>query len=428
MGKTLRERFIDTLNHRDPGEVVVDLGSTAVTGININALVKLRRGLGLEDRMLTMHEPLQLLGQVDEDLRRATGAGVIGISNGCTIFGYQNRDWKEWTFHNGLKMLVSEEFRTTTDDAGNTYLYPQGDTTVPPSGRMPRDGFFFDNITRSDATADDEDLNAREDFKDDFALLTDEQLRAIEEEVNEVYDHTDYGMIYNGALCGIGDFASVPGPHVKHPGGIRDLEEFMMAHHINPDYIHELFELQLEYGLKNAELLYQAVGDKIQVVNVSGTDFGLQRGPFMSCESFREFYKPVYARMNEWIHKNTGWKTFYHSCGSIVAFLQDFYECGVDVLNPVQTTAAGMDARGLKDDWGDKFVFWGGGVNTQETLPFGTPEEVYDEVMERLGIFAPGGGYIFNAVHNIQGQTPMENMVAMFRAVRDYNARTAAKG
>ena len=109
-------------------------------------------------------------------------------------------------------------------------------------------------------------------------------------------------------------------------------------------------------------------------------------------------------------------------------YKRQFYECGVDVLNPVQTTAAGMDARGLKDDWGDKFVFWGGGVNTQETLPFGTPEEVYDEVMERLGIFAPGGGYIFNAVHNIKGQTPMENMVAMFRAVRDYNARIAAKG
>ncbi len=428
MGKTLRERLIDTLNHRDPGEVVVDLGSTSITGININALVKLRKGLGLEDRILTMDEPLQLLGRVDEDLRQAVGAAVVGVSNDYTIFGYKNRDWKEWTLHNGLKMMVSEEFRTTTDAAGNTYLYPQGDTSVPPAGRMPKDGFFFDNITRSNATADDDDLNAREDYKDDFSVFTDEQLRDIERNVNEIYNNTEYGMIYNGALCGIGDFALVPGPHVKNPKGIRDLQEFMMVHHIDPDYVHDLYEMQLEYALKNAELLYQAVGDKIQSVYISGTDFGLQRGPYMSLEAFREFYKPIYAKINGWIHEHTQWKTFFHTCGSIVTFLQDFHECGIDILNPVQTTAAGMDPRMLKEQWGDKFVFWGGGINTQGTLPFGTPEECYNEAMERLEIFAPGGGFVFNTVHNIQGQTPMENMVAMFQAVKDYNAKIKAKG
>lgn len=425
MGKTYRERLIDTLNHRDPGKVVVDFGSTSVTGININAMVKLRKGLGLEDRILTMDEPLQLLGQVDEDLRQAVGAGVVGISNGYTIFGYQNRDWKEWTLHNGLKMMVSEEFRTTTDEQGNTYLYAQGNTNYPPAGKMPKDGFFFDNITRSHATAEDDDLNAREDYKDDFNVFTDEQLRFIEKSVNDVYNNTGYGMIYNGALCGIGDFALVPGPHVCEPKGIRDLQEFMMVHHLDPDYVHEIYQMQLEVGLKNAELLYQAAGDKIQAVYISGTDFGLQRGPYMALEAFQEFYKPVYTKMNNWIHEHTQWKTFYHSCGSIVTFLKDFHECGIDILNPVQTTAAGMDPKMLKEQWGDKFTFWGGGINTQKTLPFGTPEECYNETMERLKIFAPGGGFVFNTVHNIQGQTPMENMLAMFQAVKDYNAKIA---
>ena len=424
---TSRERLIATLNHREPDRVAVDFGSTSITGININALVKLRRGLGLEERVLTMDEPLQLLGRVDPDVLEAVGADVMGVSNGYTIFGYRNRDWKEWTLHNGLKMMVSEEFRTSTDEKGNTYIYARGDTRYPPAGKMPNKGFFFDNITRSQTTADDDDLDARRDYADDFALFTDEQLRTIEDQVNDIYNNTEYGMIYSGALCGIGDFALVPGPHVCEPKGIRDLQEFMMVHHMNPDYIHDLYEMQLEYGIKNAELLYQAAGDKIQAVYISGTDFGLQRGPYMSLEAFREFYKPIFTRMNAWVHEHTGWKTFFHSCGSIVTFLQDFYECGVDILNPVQTTAAGMDPVMLKRDWGDKFVFWGGGINTQHTLPFGMPEECYNEAMERLNIFAPGGGFVFNTVHNIQGQTPMENMLAMFQAVRDYNEKRTSE-
>lgn len=426
MTKTYRERLIDTLNHRDPGQVVVDLGSTSITGINVNAAQSLRRGLGLEDRILTMDEPLQLLSKVDEDLMRAVDAGIVGISNGYTIFGYQNRDWKEWTLHNGLKMMVSEEFRTTGDDKGNTYIFAKGDTRFPPAGVMPNNGFYFDNITRSDATADDV-ISARDDFQSDFSLLTDEQLRFIEDAVDEVYENTEYGMIYNGAICGIGDFALVPGPHVSEPKGIRNLEEFMMAHILAPEYIHDLFEMQLEYAIQNAALLKEAVGNKIQAIYVCGTDFGLQRGPYMSIDSFREFYKPIFTRINDWIHKNTEWKTFYHSCGSIVSFLQDFYECGVDILNPVQTSAYEMDPQMLKEKWGDKFVFWGGGINSQKTLPFGTPEECYDETMENLKIFAPGGGYVFNTIHNIQGPTPAENMVAMYQAVKDYNATLIKK-
>ncbi len=424
---TPRERLIETLNHRDPGQVVVDMGSTAVTGCNVNAMVKLRRGLGLDEQTLIVDEPLQLLGRVEEDLRKALDASVLGISNGNTIFGFRNRDWKDWTLGNGLKVKVSEEFRTTTDEKGYTYLYAQGDTSYPPAGSMPKGGFYFDNITRSDAMADDDDLNAREDFKDDFGVLNDEQLRLIEDSVNAAWNNTDYGLIYNGALCGIGDFALVPGPHVKEPKGIRDLNEFMMAHKLSPQYIHDMFGFQLEIALKNAALLYQAAGDRIQSAYISGTDFGLQRGPFMSRESFQEFYKPYYTKINAWVHENTKWKTFFHSCGSIVTFLQDFYECGADILNPVQISAEGMDPEWLKKEWGDKFVFWGGGINTQQTLPFGTPEECYEETMRNLKIFAPGGGYVFNTVHNIQGQTPMENMVAMVQAIRDYNKQVYGK-
>lgn len=421
MGTASRKRFIDTLNHRDPGEVVLDLGSTPITGINANALVKLRRALGLEERVVRMNEPLQLLGEVEDDLRVALGIDVVGVSNGVTLFGFENKDWKPWTMQSGLPVLVPGDFNTTVDKEGNTYLYPMGDVSAPPSGKMPKGGYYFDNLFRGKSSFEVENANARADFKDDFGVLTQEHLRRIEDESKFLYENTEYGLIGGGALAGFGDFAVVPGPNVRYPQGVRDLNEFMMAHILMPEYIHDLFEMQLETGLKNAALFFQAVGNRIQAMQISGTDFGLQRGPFMTLESYQEFYKPYHKRINDWVHEHTSWKTFFHTCGSVVAFLQDFYEAGIDILNPVQTTAEGMSARWLKDHWGDKFVFWGGATNTQATLPFGTPEEVYEESMERLRIFAPGGGFVYNAVHNIQGQTPAENMVAFFQAIRDYN-------
>jgi uroporphyrinogen-III decarboxylase len=201
------------------------------------------------------------------------------------------------------------------------------------------------------------------------------------------------------------------------------LQELIAMPYVCPDYLHQVFGLQTEIGLENAKLFKQATGDKVQVMQISGTDFGTQRGPWMSNEAFHEFYFPYYKQINDWIHQNTPWKTFYHTCGSNAALLPEYVECGWDILNPVQCSAAGMDPKMLKEQWGDKFVYWGAGVNTQQTLPFGTPEEVYNEVTERLEIFAPGGGFVFNTIHNIQGPTPVENILALFRAIKDYNKK-----
>lgn len=421
---TSRERLNQTLNHVEPEEVVVDMGSTPVTGINANALDRLREALKLEHRRVKINEPLQLLGEVEEDLRQALHLDCVEISTGINMFGFSNAGRKPWQMQSGLKVDVPRDFNTTVDENGRTYLYPQGDLSAPPSGMMPKGGFFFDNITRGNIAFDEDTKGAREDFKDDFAIYTDEQLRELERQCDYYYNNTDYGIVYSGAISSIGDFAIVPGPNVKHPRGIRDLSDFMMAHHICPDYIHELFEMQVEYGLKNAELIRQACGDKIQAIYVSGTDFGTQNGPFMSLDSYREFYKPYYKKINDWIHAHTAWKTFYHTCGAVMSFLPDFYEAGMDILNPVQLSAKGMDAKELKETWGDKFVFWGGGIDTQHTLPFGTPEEVYQEVIQRLELFTKGGGFVFNTTHNIQSQTTPENILAMYQAITDFKQRT----
>lgn len=418
---TSRERLIETLNHRETDKVVVDMGATTITGINANALAKLRTALGLEERKIKINEPLQLLGMVEDDVRAALGIDVVDITNNMTMFGFENKGWKPWKLQSGLEVEVPENFNTTVDEKGNTYLYAQGDMNYPPASVLPKDGYFFDHINRGSIDFDEDTTGGREDFKDDFAVFNEDELRRIEDRCNYFYNNTDYGLIGGGALAGLGDFAMIPGPNVKEPKGIRDIPDFMMAHQICPNYIHEIYEYQTEVALKNAELFKQACGNKIQAIIISGTDFGTQNGPFMSLDSFREFYKPYYKKINDWVHANTEWKTFYHTCGSIVTYLQDFYEMGVDILNPVQLSAHGMDGKMLKEQWGDKVTFWGGGVDTQKTLPFGTPDEVYREVSERLRLFNKGGGFVFNTVHNIQGQTSAENMMAMFQAIKDYN-------
>jgi uroporphyrinogen-III decarboxylase len=190
-----------------------------------------------------------------------------------------------------------------------------------------------------------------------------------------------------------------------------------MATRSRRDYVHRVFERQCEIGLANLARIHAVVGDNVDAVYVCGTDFGTQKSAFCSVDSFNDLWLPYYRAVNGWVHRHTTWKTFKHSCGSVARFYPSFIEAGFDIVNPIQCSAAGMDPEVLKSTFGDRLVFWGGGVDTQETLPFGAPAQVRDQVCGRLEIFAPGGGYVFNTVHNIQAQTPVKNVVAMLEAI-----------
>jgi uroporphyrinogen-III decarboxylase len=181
-----------------------------------------------------------------------------------------------------------------------------------------------------------------------------------------------------------------------------------------------VFERQCEIGVANLERIHALVGDQVDAIFVTGTDFGAQHGPFISPRAYRELYMPFHKAVNGWVHQHTSWKTFIHSCGSIRALLPDFIAAGFDIENPVQCSAAGMGPAELKRDFGQQITFWGGGIDTQRTLPFGTPEEVRAQVKERIEIFAPGGGFVFNTVHNVQARVPVENLLALYQAVNDY--------
>ncbi len=412
---TSRERVKLALEHREPDRVPLDLGSTAVTGIMASALYRLRKALGLERTPIKVHEPYQVLGRVEDDLLDALGVDVVGLSDDSTMFGFPARDWKPFTLFDGTPVLVPGGFNTEITADGNLYQYPGGDRTAPPSGRMPADGFYHDAIERQQPY-DPTELDPETWVREMYTEYSDESLRLLQDRAESLYANTTRAILGNFGSSGFGDIAHVPGLAIPQPTGVRAVADWYMATALYPDYIRAIFDLQLEIALRNLALYHEAVGDRIVALFVSGTDFGAQTGPFISPAAYRTLFKPYHKAINDWIHAHTSWKTFYHSCGSMVALYDDMIEAGVDIVNPVQISAHGMDPRALKDRWGEDLVFWGAGVDTQQVLPFGTPEQISEHVRENLGIMAEGGGFVFCAVHNIQATVPTENLVALFEA------------
>ncbi len=417
---TSREKVLASLNHRQPDAVPVDFGGTAVTGIHVLAVAALRDHFGLEKRPVKLYEPYQMLGLIDEDLKKAMGIDVEGVPAPETLFGFRNEDWKPWRLDNGLEVLVSGHFQTTRQPNGDTLIYPKGDRTVPPSGRLPKGGFFFDSIIRQEPI-DESRLNP-EDNLEEFGPISTADLEYYAVETERAATTGRAVAVTVGGL-GLGDIALVPAPFLKHPKGIRDVEEWYVSTVTRQDYIHRVFEKQTEFGIANLEKLRPVLDGRADVVYVCGTDFGSQNSQFLSVATFRSLYFPYYKMINDWIHKHTAWKTFKHSCGAVDPLIEAFIECGFDILNPVQVSAAGMDPARLKEKYGRRLVFWGGGVDTQRTFAFGTPEDVRAQVLRRLEVLAPGGGYIFNAIHNIQGNTPVANIAAMLAAVKEFNGK-----
>lgn len=417
-----RERIAKALNHEEADRVPIDLGSTPVTGIAASVLSGLRLALGLDEPgdRVKVTEPYQMLGEVTDDLREALGIDTVGVGSRRTLFGFENRDWKQWDLPDGTPVLVPGAFNTAPQESGDMLQYPEGDQSVPPSGRMPKGGYYFDTIVRQEPIEEDK-LDACDNLEE-FGPIAEDELSYFGAEAERLWTTTEYAIVANFGGTSFGDIALVPAPFLKHPKGIRDVEEWYISTATRRDYVRGVFQRQCEIGIQNLERIAPVVEDRVQVIMVTGTDFGTQRGPFASVQTYRDLYKPFHQAVNDWVHANTTWKTFIHTCGGVEPLIEDFLEAGFDILNPVQCSAAGMAPRHLKEEFGDHLTFWGGGVDTQRTLPFGTPEQVRREVLDRLEVFAPGGGFVFNAIHNVQPRTPVPNVVAMFEALREFGA------
>jgi hypothetical protein len=414
-----RERVTLALNHREPDRVPLDLGATAVTGMHVSSVYALRQALRLDPpgTPVKVVEPYQMLGEIQPDLLDAVGGDIVGLGGTKTFFGFRNEGWKPWTFFDGTPVLVPEAFNTEPEPDGSILMYPEGDKAAPPSGHLPAGGFYFDAIVRQ-PPIDDATLDV-EDNLEEFGPVSDADLAYFAAECDRLYGETDKAIIANFGGTSFGDIAMVPATQLKHPKGIRDIAEWYMSTVTRRDYVYRIFERQCELGLANLQKLHGVVGERVAAVFVTGTDFGQQTGSFISRRAYRDLFMPFHRAINDWVHAHTTWKTFIHSCGSVVSLLPDFIEAGFDILNPVQCSAAGMDPTTLKARFGNRITFWGGGVDTQYTLPFGTPDEVAAEVAERIRIFGPGGGFVFNTIHNVQARVPVENLIAMYETVRE---------
>lgn len=417
---TKRERLKSSLNHTQPDRIPIDLGSTSVTGIHVLAIERLRDYYGLVKRPVKLIEPYQMLGEIDDELSEILKIDTVGLYAKNTMFGYPNENWKEYMTHWGQLLLVPGNFNTVKDKNGDYLMFPEGDISVPPSGRMPKSGYFFDSIIRQDPIV--EEILDPEDNLEDFNKLAESDLQYWRDQVSKIKD-SDKGVIATFGGTAIGDIALVPAPFLKHPKGIRDIEEWYTSTLIRPDYLKYIFEKQTDIALENFHLLFEIVGNNIDALFLCGTDFGTQTSSFCSTETFDELYLPFYKKMNDWIHKYTTWKTFKHSCGAVEPFMEHFINAGLDIINPVQINAAGMDPKHLKKKCGDRLVFWGGGVDTQKVLPFGKPSDVEKHIMEICEIFYKEGGFVFNTVHNIQANVPVENIAAIFIALNKFNSQ-----
>ena len=415
-----RERITATCNHQQPDKLAVDFGGGFQTGIHASLVYQLRQALGLDapGTPVKVVEPYQMLGEVAPDLRDALGIDTVPVFGTGTMFGFPAKEFKEWTFHDGTPVLVPTDFNTQPEPSGDLYQWPGNDRTVGPSGHMPAGGYFFDSIIRQEPL--DEDRLNPEDNTEEFGPAADDEIAHYARLAEKAHQETDRALFCTFGGLTFGDIALVPAPFLKKPKGIRDIEEWYVSTMIRQDYIKAVFERQAELAIENLSRLHQAVGDKIAVIQTNGTDFGTQNGPFLSIDTYRELFLPYQQRVNGWIHENTSWKTFMHSCGGIWPLLDSIVDAGFDILNPVQCSASGMAPRELKKQYGGKLVFWGGGVDTQKTLPFGTPAQVREEVRERIEIFAEGGGFVFCSIHNVQARTPLDNLLAMFEVIKNY--------
>jgi len=392
-----RERVLCALRHERPDRLPIDLGGTRQSGIAASAYQRLKAKLGL-DSPTRVFDLYQMLAEVERPVMERFGADVVGLYRPDVAFGIRNEAWRPWQLFDGTCVEVPGGFAPRTEPDGSLLLVRGSE----PIAVMPRGGFYFDRLEKYPGAAH-VDLASFEP-----RLLTADDCQHYRAQSLALQQNTDFAIV-----------APLGPPYELFYGlGTGDFESWMITLATEPDYVHGLYEKLVDAWIANLERFAEAVEDRVQVLQFCD-DFGTQESLFLSVDMFRRLVMPHYRRGLEWIHRHTDLSVMLHSDGAIAPLIPSLIEMGVDILNPVQTSAAGMDPLRLKQQFGRQLVFWGGSLDCQTTLPFGTSAEVAAEVRRHVEIFSPGGGYVFAPVHNIQAGVPPENIVAMFDAARE---------
>ena len=401
-----RERVLATLQHTEPDRLPIDLGGTRQSGIAASTYHRLKEQLGISSTT-RVYDLYQMLAEVERPVMERLGADVVGLNRPDVAFDIPNTDWKPWRMFDGTPVEVPGSFQPVTEANGDLVLQRDG----TPIARMPQGGYYFDRLEvfPGGAHLPVEEINP--------PILSDALCEHYRLQAEAIHQNTDFAIV-----------APLGPPYELFYGlGTGGFENWMIALASEPDYVNAVCEKLVDIWLENLARFSQAVGNRVHILQFND-DFGTQDAPFLSVKMFRELFLPQYKRGLDWIHQNTSMKVFLHSDGALMPLIPSIIEMGVDILNPIQTSAKDMDARLLKDRFGEQLVFWGGSLDCQKTLPFGTPEDVVREVEEHLRVLAPGGGYVFAPVHNIQANVPPENIVAMFDTALGWSTSRPLRG
>jgi uroporphyrinogen decarboxylase len=370
-----RRRIMDAVEHREPDRVPVDFGGSMVTSIHQKGHDSLKKYLGINlDRPTEIARGRSLVARVDHEVQDHLGVDVRMLTVNSPD------GWEDEAGGNRL-----------TDAWGIVWERPDGfdnyEIVESP---------LFGDITINDVR----NMAWPEAVPSGFA-------DGLREKALALRQSTDKAIIANLAMQ----------IHTQSYF-LRGFSQYLMDMVLNPGLIEAIMDRVLEIFVERTRCIMAEIGDLVDIVYVAD-DLGAQNGPLFSPQVYRNILKPRQGRLFEAIKRNSNVKILYHTCGSVVEFIDDLAEVGVDILNPVQTSAGGMDPKVLKSRFGDKVCFWGG-IDTQHVLPFGKPEDVREEVKRRIEDFAPGGGYVVAAIHNIRPEVPPENIVAMIEAVHQF--------
>ncbi len=410
-----RERIATALDHRKPDRIPIDFNGHRSSGITVQAYKRLREFLGLKPSPLYVYDFIQQLALVEDDVLDIVGADVVEVGHD----GYKQEDaWQDWFLQDGTPCRIPAFIQVEKSEEGSLVRGDEGQVIC-----IQKNGcHFFEQTCFPLANRDDRTF---EGLSHDLQQVMWARLgippapagldgpgRMIRREGAKALRASTKRAIYGtfgGNLIEIGEF-------------LFRIDNFLYEIAADPDRIHAFLDRLTEYHMANMEAYLGAVGDFIDIIGF-GDDLGMQTGPQISPRMYREFFKPRHAML--WNHAKKlrpGIKVSLHCCGGVRPLLADMIEAGLDIINPVQFNCKDMELAGLKREFGRDLVFWGGGCDTRFILPHGTPAQVRSHVRENIGIMAPGGGFVFQQVHNILADVPPENILAMFEAVRDFDS------
>jgi uroporphyrinogen decarboxylase len=411
---TSRERILSAIAHKEPDRVPVDLGATPSSGISAIAYGNVKRHLGITSGHNRVYDVVQQLAQPEEDMLNRFGIDVVDVAR---TFDKADSDWYDVTLFDGSTAQYPQWFHPVATPDGGWRSYAPDGTEI---AMQLKDMNFYDQTC----------FPWLDDYPADFSGLAEAMGKVHWAALaHSPWDHAgDAGFWETLRANAIALRAStdraimvVVGCNLFEWGTfLRRMDNFLMDLLAEPENVERLLDALMEVHLATLDKVCRAVGDIADICRF-GDDLGTDTGPFMAPATYRHLFKKHHTRLCEYVHTHSSMHTFLHSCGSIHALLPDLIEAGFDVINPVQTACRDMDPARLKRDFGKDITFWGGGADTRAILNHGTPATVRQDVLERLKIFAPGGGFVFNTIHNILPDVPPENLVAMFDAVEEYN-------